>query len=50
MTSKMGLQTKMPVSVFVCVCVCVREEEEGEKRGNKEEGAERTSRKTSVHT
>lgn len=37
-------------SVCVCVCLCVCEEEEGEKRGNKEEGAERTSRKTSVHT
>lgn len=35
----------------VCLCVSVCEKEEGERRGgNKEEGAERTSRKTSVHT
>lgn len=32
-TSKMGLQTKTPVSVFVCVCLCVCEEEEGERKG-----------------
>lgn len=50
-TSKMGLQTKTPVSVFVCVCLCVCVRKRREKgRGSKEEGAERTSRKASVHT
>lgn len=37
MTSKMGLQTKMPVSVFVCVSVCVRRRRE-RKGGIKRKG------------
>jgi len=38
LVNKMGLQTKMPVSLSVCVCVCVRKSRErGAGRENKQE-------------